>query len=567
MAQIYPQHISEDERKANPGKRAEYLVYDELTKQLGDNWLILYGSAIKWSHQYGVSDREAEFIIAHADLGVLALEVKGGSITREGNVWYTTPLRELTKPQSLQERHRLDKSPYTQVTDAAEAYRRKIDDYIAASRRPAWSFKIGTVVCFPDIEIPANFYIGSDALPEITIDRTDLGNLRERLYHILKLYQGKLGVPPGKMGIDILKQVLACDWHIDSFMSYQLQSAEERRKELTAEQFYLLNSLEANPKQLIAGCAGSGKTMIAAEKARRLADQGKRVLLTCYNENLAHWLSGQSDFVRPSMKVIHFHGLCHEFVSYSKEVSLPEWSEKLGIDRDTYFKVMMPEALGLAAIDIGMTFDAIIVDEGQDFEVSWLETLYELLTDKEEGTFYIFYDDNQRIYTQAKIPFRWPSYRLSRNMRNTNPIFEQVRRYYYRPKDIFPSGVSGLDPWFVNLSDYSDEYAAVQSVLDQLTNQHIELSNIVILTPRAKENSIFGGQKPDSSSHYAVVWKSNPVARQVRCCTIQSFKGLESSVIILAELGHIYPDKINEMMYVAMSRAKDYLIVVGQLPD
>ena len=68
-------------------------------------------------------------------------------------------------------------------------------------------------------------------------------------------------------------------------------------------------------------------------------------------------------------------------------------------------------------------------------------------------------------------------------------------------------------------------------------------------------------------SSYAVVWKSNPVAKQVKCCTIQSFKGLESSVIILAELGHIYPDKINEMMYVAMSRAKDYLIVIGQLPD
>lgn len=88
MAQIYPQHISEDERKASPGRRAEYLVYDELAKQLGDNWLILYGSAIKWSHRHGVSDREAEFIIAHTDLGVLALEVKGGSITREDNVWY-----------------------------------------------------------------------------------------------------------------------------------------------------------------------------------------------------------------------------------------------------------------------------------------------------------------------------------------------------------------------------------------------------------------------------------------------------------------------------------------------
>jgi len=565
MAQMYPQWISESERKANPGKRAEYLVYDELARQLGDRWLVLYGSAIKWRHQYGVSDRETEFIIAHPSLGVLALEVKGGSITREGNIWYTTPLRELTKPKPLRKRYRIRKNPYIQVTDAAEAYRRKINDYITACRLPSWSFKMGTAVCFPDIEVPDDFYIGADALPEITLDRTDLGNLKQRLYQILKLYQGKLGEPPDERGIDILKQVLARDWHIDSFIAYQLQSAEDRRKELTKEQFHLLYNLAGNSKMLIAGCAGSGKTMIAAEKARRLAGQGKRVLLTCFNENLADWLR-QGDFVRPSMEILHFHKLCYEFASYSREVNLPEWSEQLGVDRETYFKVEMPEALELAAIDIGMTFDAIIVDEGQDFETSWLTTLYELLTDKEEGVFYIFYDDNQRIYTQAKIPFKWPSYRLSKNMRNTNPIFEQVRRYYHRPNDIFSSGISGPEPWFVNLSDYSDEYEAVQSILEQLVEQGIHLSQIVILTPRAKENSILGGQKPNRPGKFALTWKSNPIANQARCCTIQSFKGLESPVIVLTELGHVYPGKATELMYVAISRTKDYLVVIGQLP-
>ncbi|RMG93537.1 MAG: hypothetical protein D6706_15115, partial [Chloroflexi bacterium] len=564
MAQMYPQWITEDERKANPGRRAEYLVYDELARQLGDKWLVLYGSAIKWSHRYGVSDRETEFIIAHPDLGVLALEVKGGSITREGNVWYTTPLRELTKPGLSQIRHKI-KNPYTQVTDAAEAYRRKINNYIVTLQLPSWSFKIGTAVCFPDIEIPDDFYLGADALPECTLDRTDLGNLKEKLYKILKLYQGKLGEPPGKRGIDILKEVLARSWHINSFLTYQLQSAEDRRKELTEEQFRLLDNLSGNSKMLIAGCAGSGKTMIAAEKARRLAEQGERVLLTCFNENLASWLS-QSDFVRPSMKVLHFHGLCYEFASYSKEVSLPKWSEQLGADRENYFKVKMPEALELAAIDIGLTFDSIIVDEGQDFEASWLTALYNLLTDQEEGNFYIFYDDNQKIYTSAKIPFKWPSFHLTRNMRNTNPIFEWVRRYYHRPNDIFSSGISGPEPWFVSLDNYSDEYEAVQNILDQMVGQGIPLSNIVILTPRAREQSVFSGQRRNSSDKFAFTWKPNPVANQVRCCTIQSFKGLESPVIFLTELAHVYPNKAMELMYVATSRARDYLVVLGKMP-
>lgn len=563
MAQIYPQWISKSEREANPHRRAEYLVYDKLNEQLGDNWLVLYGSAIKWTHQYGVSDRETEFIIAHPSLGALALEVKGGSVTREGNTWYTTWLSELHKPESLRERHRI-KNPYTQVTDAAEAYRRKIDDYIYAQRLPIRFPKIGTAVCFPYIEVPNAFFVGADAPREITLDRTDLDGLKDRIYRILKLYQGKSGNPPGKMGIDILKQVLARSWHIDSFMAYQLEGAEERRKELTKEQFHLLYNLQGNPKMLISGCAGSGKTMIAAEKARRLAEQGQRVLFTCYNENLANWLRG-SEFARSSMIINHFHQLCYQLASSSKEVNLPGWTRKLGIDKETYFHVKMPEALELAAIDIGITFDAVIVDEGQDFKASWLKTLHELLTDPESGVFYIFYDDNQRIYNQSNIPFSWPSFRLRKNMRNTNPIFAQLKRYYHHPAEILPSGNMGPDPWFVNPKDYDDEYQALQYVLERLTEQKIEPSRITILTPRAKQNSLWG-KKPDEPGKFAPVWKLNTIANQVSCCTVQSFKGLESPVIILTELEHLYPQKATELLYVAISRAKDYLVVVGQLP-
>ena len=567
MARIYPQWIPESERKENPGRRAEYFVYDQLSK-LGDNWLILYGSAIKWAHRYGVSDREADFIIAHPKLGVLMLEVKGGSITRDRSVWYTTPLSELRKPKDRRVREPI-KNPYTQATNAAKAYERKLDDYIRAQHLPTRTFDIATAVCFPDIKVLKDFYLGGDALPEITLDRedvADMGPLRDRIYRVMKLYEGQKGDPPGKEGLELLETVFAHRWHINSFMTYQLQTAEERRKELTEEQFNLLYSLQGNPKMLIPGCAGSGKTMIAAEKARRLAEEGQRVLLTCYNENLADNLR-QGDFVRPSMLVTNFHGLCYKLASYSKEVALPSrWPGEPGTEEEKHFyNVTMPEALELAAMDLSMTFDAIIVDEGQDFKTSWLETLRWLLTDPEQGVFYIFYDDNQRIYHRDNIPFNWPSYRLSKNMRNTNPIFEQVKCYYHRPEAIFPSGISGPEPWFVSLEDYTDEYEAVQSVLDQLTEQGILLPQVAILTPRAQKNSIWG-QKPDKPRRCAPVWKLKTVANQVACCTIHSFKGLERPVIILTELEHVYPKTAEELLYVAMSRARDHLIVIGQLP-
>ena len=97
-------------------------------------------------------------------------------------------------------------------------------------------------------------------------------------------------------------------------MAYQLQTAEERRKQLTEEQFALLYDLQDNLKMLVPGCAGSGKTMIAAKKAQLLAQQGLRVLLTCYNENLASWLKS-SDFAHENIRIVHFHGLCREEIN------------------------------------------------------------------------------------------------------------------------------------------------------------------------------------------------------------------------------------------------------------
>jgi len=562
MARIYPQSISKNQRRANRERRAEHLVYDYLSK-LSDNWLVLYGTAIKLAHRGGVSDREADFIIAHPNLGVLMLEVKGGSITREGNIWYSTPLSELRKPKALRRRERI-KNPYQQATDAAKDYERKLDAYIESQRLPRRRFKIATAVCFPDIDVPDGMYLGGEALPEITIDRSDLPRIKDRLYEILKLYRGKKGDPPGEHGIELLREVLARDWHIDSFLAYEFEEAEKRRRELTEEQFEVLYSLDFNPQMLIAGCAGSGKTMLAAEKARRLAQLGHKVLLTCFNRNLAEWLS-RSPFALPNMYIADFHTLCHDAARAASEVDLPAWRETDGIDRDIYFGKMMPEALELAAVELDLKFDAIIVDEGQDFEPSWLEVLRQLLRDPSHDVFYIFYDDNQKIYDRGRIPFKWPCYRLTRNMRNTNPIFELITRYYHRPTEIRPSGIPGPSPVFVPLEDFSDEYEAVESVLEQLSAQKIPLSQIAILTPRSRENSIWG-QKCNRQGRFAPTWKLETVSNQVTCCTIHSFKGLEREAIILTELDQLPSHKAEELLYVGISRAKTHLVVIGNLP-
>jgi hypothetical protein len=564
MARIFPQWIPQSEREANPGRRAEYLVYDHLA-QLSDHWLVLYGAAIKWAHRYGVSDREADFIIAHPDLGVVVIEVKGGSISREGGIWYSTPLSQLALPKSEQRRHDI-KNPYQQATDAAKAYERKLDEYIRAQRLPDRAFKIGTAVCFPDIELPPGLHLAGDALPELTLDRGALADLPNRLYQILKLYQGQGGQKPGQEGLDLLAGVLARDWRIESYLAYEFESVEQRYKQLTEEQFQILYSLEDNPRMLIRGCAGSGKTMLAEHKAKRLADQGLRVLLTCYNHQLAAWLQERPSLAnRRNLRVTHFHGLCRQAADAASEVELPEWSPQLGVSRQAYYKTTMPEALELAAIELGLTFDAIIVDEGQDFQQTWLEALHGLLADADQGIFYLFYDDNQRVYKKGNVPFQWPSYRLTRNMRNTNPIFDVLMDYYDLNQKVFPSGVSGPEPLTVPLGAHADEYEAVQEVLERLSAEGIPPSQVAILTPRDRRES-FWGQLGRRSGKFTPVWQLKPTGTQVTCSSIRTFKGLERPVIILTELGRMEDWQVEQLMYVAISRAKTYLVVIGDLP-
>lgn len=571
MARMYPQWIPESEREANLDRRAEYLVYDCLAGQLGDDWLVLYSQAIKWAHRYGVSDREADFIVAHPNLGVVMIEVKGGGIEREGGIWYSIPLQQLKHQPSKRRRWEI-KNPYQQATDAAKAYERKLDDYVRhqvaprAMRLPKRRFKIATAVCFPDVEVPTDLPLAGDALPELTLSHRDLTDLKQRLYEILKLYQGETGDLPGEQGLELLKTVLARDWHIESYLAYEFETVEQRRKQLTEEQFQLLYALEYNPKMLIAGCAGSGKTVLAVEKARRLADQGQRVLLTCFNYQLAEWLK-QRPYRRQDIEIAHFHDLCRQAAGAASEVELPEWSSELEVSQAAYYNRVMPDALELAALELELAFDAIIVDEGQDFEESWFRVLYGLLRDPDKGVFYVFYDDNQKVYgRRKKIPFPWPVFRLTKNLRNTNPIFNLILDYYHQPQHMQASGITGPEPVFIPLRDPTDEPEVVQQILAQLVAQQIPPSHIAILTPTARQGSCWS-QASLRSGDIPLIWQVDPHPNQVTCSTIRTFKGLERPVIILTELHRLEPWQVAQLLYVAISRARNHLIVIGELPS
>lgn len=71
----------------------------------------------------------------------------------------------------------------------------------------------------------------------------------------------------------------------------QLDNTLAELQQATEQQIAILRMLRTQPRLLVEGCAGSGKTLLAICLAREHAALGKSVLLTCFNRNLADYLS------------------------------------------------------------------------------------------------------------------------------------------------------------------------------------------------------------------------------------------------------------------------------------
>jgi hypothetical protein len=191
---------------------------------------------------------------------------------------------------------------------------------------------------------------------------------------------------------------------------------------LTADQRQVLHQLRYRHRALITGCAGSGKTLLAAEKAIRLDAAGIRTLVLCHNPNLARYLNGLIG--NPAIDVLDIATLVNS-LNGIRQPAPTNWSgfdEPLEKDLDRAFD---------AAHSLSSHYDAVIVDEGQDFRDVWWILIDAVLERSSNKILYIFYDDNQALLPhRAQYPHDCHEISMSRNCRNAGNIFEIVRRLH-----------------------------------------------------------------------------------------------------------------------------------------
>lgn len=537
MAKIYPERLPLSILD-DPKRKAEVSVYRALAAM--DNVFVVFYSVAWQSRSQGTArDGEADFVIAHPELGLLVMEVKGGGVSLDGETgeWYTIDRngdQHAIKDPSEQAR----RSHYTLLDNLLDL--------------PGWgrSFvTIGHAVCFPDVFISSR-ELRMDLPREIVFDHDDVENMQQSILRAFEHYASKDRCAPlGRERLHLVEKLLARSFTIHTPLGVELAQDDEKLVELTEQQMSILQFLRTRRRAAIAGCAGSGKTMLAVEKARRLSEQGFEVLLTCFNAALAGELQQRLD----GGHVTHFHGLCKE-ITREHGFSLRKPSNE-----QEYHDVILPEQLLDAAQEAGPQYDAIIVDEGQDFKETYWIGLSALL--RENGIFYVFYDDNQNLYggeaalqgmvDEAPFP-------LFENCRNTRTIHQLVSRFHSQPADLVCRGPQGHAPELAYYREPGHMLRLVQTKLHHLVvNEHIDPADIVIITPRAQERSQFKiGMR---LGNFVLTSSQGKGSNNIQVSSIHAFKGLERRVVLIAEIDEFVRHKPEIVMYVGCSRARTYL--------
>ena len=519
---------------------AERQVWDLLRDQLGDDDLIIYGQRVT-DH---LKDHEVDVVVAIEDAGIVCVEVKGGEVWHDGSTWWQKRGAVVA---------RID--PVTQAREACYALRAFVEgDPRWTQGRVRWDH----VVVLPHTELPPDF-----ALPDCprwkVIDRTQLTDLATLLTEVLRTQERDR---PGltESGVEQLMIALGGRGLPQRDVVARALENDDTADALTERQATLLDAITLLHRVEVRGGAGSGKTFLAVEQARRLAAQGQRVALICYSHGLASYLkrltASWSRRQRPDY-VGEYHALGIQWGAPAG----PEESERTTAAASFFEHELPAQMLQLAtALPAGHRFDSVVIDEAQDFDDSWWEPLLAALRDPDTGGVYVFSDEAQRVFDrQGTPPVPLVPLILDHNIRNTRQIATAFQPLVGQPMRV--GGGDGPEVTFV-ACQADDALDAGDDAVDRLLEQGWRPEDVALLTTGSRHPEQVARQAEGTQMYWDSFWDAD----QVFYGHVLGFKGLERRAVVLVVNERGARDRSRERLYVGLSRARDQLIVCGD-PD
>lgn len=511
-----------------PTENSEKIVADALRK-LSDDWLVFHHVSWQSKRSGRQGDGEADFILLHPHKGMLVIEVKGGGVEIEAGRWFTTDRDNLKHPIP---------NPYEQATASKHALVRWLKERGLASK-----VRVGHAVIFPHMRtLP---WVGPAGTPEITLTKPQLASVDAAIGAIYAHWQLNANLLDND--VHKITNLLAPTISARVGLAAQSEDAEANIILFTAEQIDAFSGLRAHRGGLILGGAGTGKTVLAVARAQQLARDGFRTLLVCYNALLGEGLAARAESP-PYLTACTFHTLC---LREARRAGLTIPSDRPA----SWWEEAAPNLLIEACATNETGYDAIVIDEGQDFSPLWFEALRCLVSREADAPFFIFADPLQDIWKRnwsdgSSFPFVWE---LTRNLRNTQPIAARVAAAV--GVACGDKGIPGPEPVWQSTNGSPTEKDVLAAV-ERLVEEGFGPSNLVVLcsTPslgaKLRERSV----GPFSFGK----WGGRGIAVE----TIARFKGLEAQAVVLV-LPDTHNPELNLEAYVGMSRARSVLVVVG----
>lgn len=528
-----------------------------------DNWVALHSIDLApWNRGLRT---EIDFVIIVPETGILCVEVKSHeNLTFDGNRWY---------PETI------TRSPFKQAADGRYNFRRRLNDLVP------WFADVPVVHCciFPraSFNLTPNLSVQPWELIDMRTFRafgtgSDFcADLRARMEQSIEVDE-RLNPLKTPLTADRIENIIKCCVPVQRRSPEARQEITKREEEvekvLRAQQKPVLQLAAHNSRIVVTGGAGTGKTLIAMEVARRAAEKGSRVAILCFNQLVGDWMRRRMEQMTPPLPNL-IVGRAIRVLAETADVEIPDkpsaefWENELPLQLEE--RLTDPDFKAIAS------FDYLVIDEAQDILARprlWQCLAQFLSGGVDRGNLALFGDFDHQVLAgrepmrQALAaldsiarPVRW---NLSENCRNyriigeTAVLLSGASRWVYSGYLRVGGGVHNCDIFF-----FEHEQAQLEKLgqwLREFKAIGYKPSEITLLSFRADHLSA-ATRLRHSGHKLQPAWQTS---EQTGYASIHAFKGMENKVVILTDVCLGDTDFHRDLFYTGMTRATESVRVL-----
>lgn len=552
MARMIPPLIRQD---AAPGER---LVFQRLASDpVTEDWVVLHSQDLA-EHVRQVQG-EADFVVIVPGRGVAVIEVKSHRrvARRDDGQWLLGSMPPTNR------------GPFQQADEAMYSIKAYLRRKAANLRGTAFVSGVWFTHTKARTELPP----AVEWHPWQVLDRDDIqagaGKAILRLLdsgrrHLIGRVPNLAATPagPSTETIGALVGALRPRFELGAGSADLRRERDAQLSAFLEEQYQALDAMGDNPRVLFTGPAGSGKTFLALEAARREAASGATGWLVCFNRTLGTYLSERSSGA-PGLDTTTLHAAMLRLTG----------QQPPGEADDEFWQVQLVDAAIERLLDGDLTRDYLVVDEAQDLcTPGYLDVLDLMVEGGLAGGRCLMFGDFERqsLYglpdgrneLAARIP-GLPTFTLTANCRNLPRIGSAVElitgmepgyKRFRRPDD-------GMQPRYYWYSDPKQQGRLLVRAIRELRDEGFQFDEIAVLSTRRLQSAAAVCQDPWLRP--LLVESQTAVPGKVRYSTVHAFKGLEAPAVIVTDIDQPTTPGFEALLYVGLTRPTDRLSVLA----